>query len=99
MTAAAQVPHKRRDKRHGEHIGHVVRSPEGPSIRCGTRLRFAKGVASRAARRIAIGPYTDYETARVHRRVKWDDPYGGECDDTFVLTEGGDEMVQVSTIS
>ncbi len=32
-------------------------------------------------------------------RVKWDDPYGGECDDTFVLTEGGDEMHQVLTIA
>ena len=33
-ACAGQVPHKRRDKRHGQHIGHVERTAEGPSIRC-----------------------------------------------------------------
>ena len=34
-----QVPHKRRDKRRGQHLGHVERTAEGPSIRCsGTHI-------------------------------------------------------------
>ena len=29
-------------------------------------------------------------------RVRWEDPYGGECDDTFVLSPSGNEMTQVT---
>ena len=29
-------------------------------------------------------------------RVKWDNPYGGECADTFVLSASGNEMTQVT---
>ena len=53
----------------------------------------------RIADRIAHGHVTSNDKTLAHRRVKWDDPYGGECDDTFVLTEGGDEMQQVTIIA
>lgn len=30
------------------------------------------------------------------RRVQWENPYGGECADTFVLSDSGNEMTQIT---
>lgn len=56
------VPHSRRDKRRGKHVGYVTRV-EGrhPCI-----------------------------------VVSWSDPYGGSCSDTFLLSECGKEMTQLT---
>lgn len=60
------VPHKRRDRRRGQHLGYVSRAEDGvsPRITC-----------------------------------TWQDPYGGECCDTFVLSEDGQRLTQITDMS
>ena len=87
--SGAQVQHSRRDKRRGRHSGRVslVEAPEVGGV--------GVGVGGGAE-----GEGAPEEPKRLHPRitVTWDDPLGGECTDTFVLSRCGRILTQLSVL-
>ncbi len=41
----------------------------------------------------------NWKARHVARSVEWDDPYGGECSDVFVLSDGGRSLTQLSDMT
>ena len=81
--SGAAVEHSRRDKRRGRHSGRV------------SLVEVEAEGEGEGAKAPEEGP------KRLHPRISvtWDDPLGGECTDTFVLSPCGRKLTQLSVLS
>lgn len=108
------VRHSRRDKRKGHHEGYVARTEQGPSIMWVWRMpgwappRLLARTAAHICRSLYSTPQPFYQGGSppiqrrcpvAPRRCTWEDPYGGECTDTFVLSECGGVLTQFTSMS